>query len=145
MITAVFASHASMSRKSSVSLPATGNFTQVLPPSVVRSTVPFDPLAQQTSADGALTPRSDASVPLSSFRHCAKEQRDTRRNVSRLMDRADFIAPILDQSVRIRENPRFEILRLLLVLSEVYRLSTNDCLYGIACAVVSIRWDRVTW
>jgi hypothetical protein len=54
---------ASMSRKSSVSAPATGRGLQVRPPSVVRRIVPFAPLAQATSADTALTPRSRAVTP----------------------------------------------------------------------------------
>jgi len=55
---------ASTSRKSSVSAPGIGKSCQLRPPSTVRSTVPFPPLAQATSGDTALTPRKRLVTPL---------------------------------------------------------------------------------
>src|ERR1700752_1427222 len=60
---AVSASIASTSRKSSVSS-VTLSFSHVAPPSVVRSTVDPDPLAQATCSFTALTPRNRAVTPL---------------------------------------------------------------------------------
>src|SRR3954471_4778510 len=53
-----------MSRKSRPDEPGTVRDSQVAPPSVVRSTVPADPLAQATAALTTLIPRSLAVVPL---------------------------------------------------------------------------------
>jgi hypothetical protein len=55
---------ASTSRKSSASASGTVRRRQVRPPSDVRSTVPFAPLAQAVEPLTALTPRSLAVTPL---------------------------------------------------------------------------------
>ena len=54
--------NASTSRKSSRSAPGTGRASQVAPPSVVRTTVPFAPLAHATRSETALTPRNRAAT-----------------------------------------------------------------------------------
>src|SRR6185295_8943161 len=56
--------NASTSRKSSASASGTAMRCQCCPPSVVRSTVPFAPLAHATCAETALTPRRRALTPL---------------------------------------------------------------------------------
>jgi hypothetical protein len=53
-----------MSRKSSPPASGTSSFVQVDPPSAVRSTVPFAPLAHATRSLDALTPRNRAFTPL---------------------------------------------------------------------------------
>src|ERR1051326_306764 len=60
---AVCASTASTSRKSSASV-VTLNLFHVAPPSVVRNTVPPEPLAHATRSLTALTPRKRAVTPL---------------------------------------------------------------------------------
>src|SRR5262245_54202085 len=55
---------ASMSRKSSFSVPGIVDRCQLSPPFVVRIIVPFAPLAQTTRSLTALTPRSRAVTPL---------------------------------------------------------------------------------
>src|SRR5262245_32155869 len=61
---AVVSLTASTSRKSSVSESGTLSLCHVSPPSAVRTTVPFAPLAQTTLSLTALTPRSLAVTPL---------------------------------------------------------------------------------
>lgn len=56
---------------------------QVLPPSVVRSHVPPDPLARATSAFTTPSPRSRALVPLSWSSHGASQERAQRRRTAR--------------------------------------------------------------
>src|SRR6188472_2274184 len=55
---------ASTSRKSRLVASGTVRFCQLVPPSVVRSTVPFAPLAHATVPFTALTPRRRAVTPL---------------------------------------------------------------------------------
>src|SRR5262245_39599927 len=66
---AVRSSIASMSRKSTRSV-VTGSFVQVVPPSVVRSTVAPAPLAHATRSLTALTPRRFAVTPEVCGVHC---------------------------------------------------------------------------
>src|SRR5579864_3870376 len=53
-----------MSLKSRLEAPETVHFRQLVPPSIVRRTVPCVPLAQTTLGLATLTPRSRAVVPL---------------------------------------------------------------------------------
>src|SRR5947207_8147773 len=68
--------NASMSRKSSASVPAIGRGCHVAPPSMVRRIVPFAPLAHAIDVDAALIPRSRAVVPLDCGRHSTRGAAD---------------------------------------------------------------------
>ena len=74
-----------MSRKSDFSAPGTCITFQLLPPSTVRMTVPFVPLAQTTMELTTDNPRNEALVSTDWTNHCAAAA-DAKNRTVRIED-----------------------------------------------------------